>query len=49
MFVSGGFAAARDITAITVNRWPHGCAPEYATVKISFRWHILNEFDTCQK
>jgi spermidine dehydrogenase len=29
MFGSGGFAAARDITAITVNRWPHGYAPEY--------------------
>jgi spermidine dehydrogenase len=25
----GGFAPARDITAITVNRWPHGYAPEY--------------------
>ncbi len=24
-----GFDAARDITAITVNRWPHGYAPEY--------------------
>jgi len=29
MFVSGGFAAARDITAITVNRWPHGYGYEY--------------------
>jgi spermidine dehydrogenase len=25
----GGFNAARDITAITVNRWPHGYAYEY--------------------
>jgi len=25
----GGFDAGRDITAITVNRWPHGYAPEY--------------------
>ncbi|HLW23776.1 MAG TPA: NAD(P)-binding protein [Steroidobacteraceae bacterium] len=25
----GGFDAARDITAITVNRWPHGYAAEY--------------------
>jgi spermidine dehydrogenase len=25
----GGFDAARDIQAITVNRWPHGYAPEY--------------------
>ena len=24
-----GFDAARDITGITVNRWPHGYAPEY--------------------
>ena len=29
MFAGGGFSAARDITAITVNRWPHGYAPEY--------------------
>jgi spermidine dehydrogenase len=27
--VSGGFDAARDITGITVNRWPHGYAYEY--------------------
>jgi spermidine dehydrogenase len=26
---AGGFDAARDITAITVNRWPHGYAHEY--------------------
>jgi spermidine dehydrogenase len=26
---SGGFDAANDIIAITVNRWPHGYAPEY--------------------
>jgi spermidine dehydrogenase len=25
----GGFDPAADITAITVNRWPHGYAPEY--------------------
>jgi spermidine dehydrogenase len=25
----GGFDASRDITGITVNRWPHGYAPEY--------------------
>jgi spermidine dehydrogenase len=25
----GGFDPARDITAITVNRWPHGYAYEY--------------------
>jgi spermidine dehydrogenase len=26
---AGGFEAANDISAITVNRWPHGYAPEY--------------------
>jgi spermidine dehydrogenase len=26
---TGGFDPARDITAITVNRWPHGYAPEF--------------------
>ena len=26
---AGGFDPARDIQAITVNRWPHGYAPEY--------------------
>jgi spermidine dehydrogenase len=26
---AGGFDPAADITAITVNRWPHGYAPEY--------------------
>ena len=29
MFGHGGFDAARDITAITVNRWPHGYAYQY--------------------
>jgi spermidine dehydrogenase len=29
MLGSHGFDAARDITAITVNRWPHGYAPEH--------------------
>ena len=29
MFSSGGFDPARDILAITVNRWPHGYAYEY--------------------
>jgi spermidine dehydrogenase len=29
MLVGGGFDQERDITAITVNRWPHGFAPEY--------------------
>ena len=29
MLGAGGFDPARDITAITVNRWPHGYAPEH--------------------
>jgi spermidine dehydrogenase len=29
MLGPGGFDAARDILAITVNRWPHGYAPEF--------------------
>jgi spermidine dehydrogenase len=42
----GGFDPARDITAITVNRWPHGYAPEYnplfdPDVPESERPHIL--------
>ncbi|HMD42115.1 MAG TPA: hypothetical protein VKH45_03485 [Candidatus Acidoferrum sp.] len=29
ILASGGFDAARDIQAITVNRWPHGYSYEY--------------------
>jgi spermidine dehydrogenase len=29
MLGGGGFDPATDITAITVNRWPHGYAPEH--------------------
>lgn len=29
MLGAGGFDPAEDITAITVNRWPHGYAPEH--------------------
>jgi spermidine dehydrogenase len=29
VFGPGGFDAGRDILAITVNRWPHGYAPEF--------------------
>jgi spermidine dehydrogenase len=32
----GGFDPARDITAITVNRWPHGYAYEYNSLFDSF-------------
>ena len=33
---AGGFDAARDIAAITVNRWPHGYAYEYNSLWDSF-------------
>jgi spermidine dehydrogenase len=29
MLGAGGFDASRDILAVTVNRWPHGYAPEF--------------------
>src|SRR6202023_3874905 len=29
MLAGGGFDPVGDITAITVNRWPHGYAPEF--------------------
>src|SRR5258706_14378558 len=32
----GGFDPARDITAITVNRWPHGYAYQYNSLFDSF-------------
>ncbi|GAC1308008.1 MAG: NAD(P)/FAD-dependent oxidoreductase [Steroidobacteraceae bacterium] len=43
---AGGFDPASDITAITVNRWPHGYAPEYnplfdPDVPSSERPHVL--------
>jgi len=42
----GGFDPARDILAITVNRWPHGYAPEYnplfdPEVPESERWNVI--------
>jgi spermidine dehydrogenase len=36
MLGSGGFDPARDIAAITVNRWPHGYAYEYNSLFDSF-------------
>jgi spermidine dehydrogenase len=35
-FGPGGFDAARDIAAITVNRWPHGYAYEYNSLFDTF-------------
>ena len=42
----GGFDPARDIEAITVNRWPHGYAPEYnplwdPEVPPEQRWNVI--------
>jgi spermidine dehydrogenase len=36
MLAPGGFDPARDIAAITVNRWPHGYAYEYNSLWDSF-------------
>ena len=36
MLGAGGFDSARDIAAITVNRWPHGYAYEYNSLFDSF-------------
>jgi spermidine dehydrogenase len=38
MLGEAGFDAARDIMAITVNRWPHGYAYEYNA--------LFDDFDT---
>ncbi|HEX7719678.1 MAG TPA: hypothetical protein VF389_07725, partial [Woeseiaceae bacterium] len=39
---TGGFDAARDITAITVNRWPHGYAYEYNDYADPPEWNTEN-------
>ena len=36
MLGPGGFSSARDIAAITVNRWPHGYAYQYNSLFDSF-------------
>jgi spermidine dehydrogenase len=36
----GGFDAARDIVAITVNRWPHGNAYAYDTITEPYHWSM---------
>ncbi len=38
MLGAGGFDAARDIAAITVNRWPHGNAYIYNTLTEPMHW-----------
>ena len=36
MLAPGGFDPARDIAALTVNRWPHGYAYQYNSLWDSF-------------
>ena len=38
MLTDGDFDPARDIAAITVNRWPHGNAYAYGTLSEPFHW-----------
>ncbi|MDT8429767.1 MAG: FAD/NAD(P)-binding protein [Pseudomonadales bacterium] len=40
MLGEGGFDAARDIAAITVNRWPHGNAYIYSTLSEPVHWAL---------
>ena len=42
---SGGFDPARDIVAITVNRWPHGYAYSYDTLDDSIEWALFEADD----
>jgi spermidine dehydrogenase len=37
----GGFDPARDIEAITVNRWPHGYAYSYDTLDDPIEWALF--------
>jgi spermidine dehydrogenase len=41
MLGTGGFNAARDIIAITVNRWPHGNAYAYDTITEPYHWAMF--------
>lgn len=41
MLGSAGFDAARDIVAITVNRWPHGNAYAYDTITEPYHWSMF--------
>lgn len=40
MLAAGGFDPARDIEAITVNRWPHGYAYTYSTLWDPIDWAL---------
>ena len=41
----GGFDPARDIEAITVNRWPHGYAYSYNTLDDPIEWALFASDD----
>ena len=41
----GGFDPARDIAAITVNRWPHGYAYSYDTLDDPIEWSLFEAED----
>ena len=41
MLSDGGFDPARDIEAITVNRWPHGYAYSYDTLNDPIEWALF--------
>lgn len=45
MLGAGGFDAARDIKAITVNRWPHGNAYAYDTMTEPAHWALFASDD----
>ncbi len=45
MLAPGGFDAARDIEAITVNRWPHGNAYAYDTLTDPVHWAMFASDD----
>ena len=45
MLEGGGFDPARDIEAITVNRWPHGYAYSYNTLDDPIEWALFTPED----
>ncbi len=45
MLQGGGFDPARDIEAITVNRWPHGYAYSYNTLDDPIEWALFTPDD----
>ena len=45
MLGGGGFDPARDILAITVNRWPHGYTYNYNTLADPIAWSLATPED----